>query len=90
VEELQRIMAQIRVEWPHVKITVRGDSGFCRDEIMTWCEANAIDYVFGFAKNERLKAIIAAELQQAAVAVPLSIRTERFLRGTWPPEQAGG
>jgi hypothetical protein len=65
VEELQRIVAQIRAEWPEVKITVRGDSGFCRDEIMSWCEGNEIDYVFGFAKNERLKAIIASELQQA-------------------------
>jgi hypothetical protein len=58
-------VAQIRAEWPEVKITVRGDSGFCRDEIMSWCEGNEIDYVFGFAKNERLKAIIASELQQA-------------------------
>jgi hypothetical protein len=65
VEELQRIVAQIRSAWPQVKITIRGDSGFCRDEIMAWCEGNEIDYVFGFAKNERLKAIIASELQQA-------------------------
>ncbi len=65
VEELQRIVAQIRAAWPQVKITVRGDSGFCRDEIMTWCEANSVDYVFGFAKNDRLKAIIDSELQQA-------------------------
>jgi hypothetical protein len=48
-----------------VKIIVRGDSGFCRDNIMSWCEARKIDYVLGFAKNERLKAIIAEELKQA-------------------------
>ncbi len=65
VEELQRIVAQIRTAWPHVKIIVRGDSGFCRDEIMTGCEDTGIDFVFGFAKNERLKAIVAAELQEA-------------------------
>lgn len=65
VEELERIVGQIRARWPGVKITVRGDSGFCRDSIMTWCEAEKIDYVFGFAKNERLKAMIAAELEQA-------------------------
>lgn len=65
VEELQRIVVQIRNAWPGVKIVVRGDSGFCRDKIMTWCEAHGIDYVFGFAKNERLKAMIAEELQQA-------------------------
>lgn len=65
VAELERIVGQIRSTWPGVKIVVRGDSGFCRDSIMTWCEAQGIDYVFGFAKNERLKAMIAEELQQA-------------------------
>jgi hypothetical protein len=65
VEELERIVEQIRSRWPEVKIIVRGDSGFCRDSIMTWCEAREIEYVFGFAKNERLKAMIASELQQA-------------------------
>ena len=65
VEELERIVDQIRNTWPGVKIIVRGDSGFCRDNIMTWCEAQGIDYVLGFAKNERLKAMIADELQQA-------------------------
>ena len=64
-EELERIVEQIRSRWPAVKIIIRGDSGFCRDSIMTWCEARQIDYVFGFAKNERLKAMIAAELQEA-------------------------
>jgi hypothetical protein len=48
-----------------VKIIVRGDSGFCRDKIMAWCEAHGIDYIFGLAKNERLNAIIAEELQRA-------------------------
>ena len=65
VEELERIVGQIRLAWPNVKIIVRGDSGFCRDKIMAWCEGHGIDYVFGLAKNERLKAIIAGEMQQA-------------------------
>jgi hypothetical protein len=65
VEELERIVEQIRNTWPKVKIIVRGDSGFCRETIMKWCEGNGIDYVFGLAKNERLKAIIGKELQQA-------------------------
>jgi hypothetical protein len=51
VEELERIVSQIRSAWPEVRIIVRGDSGFCRDKIMSWCEAQNIDYVFGFAKN---------------------------------------
>ena len=65
VEELERIVEQIRDTWPDVKIMVRGDSGFCREKIMNWCEGNGIDYVFGLAKNERLKAMIEEELQQA-------------------------
>jgi hypothetical protein len=65
VEELERIVTQIRAAWPEVRIVVRGDSGFCRDNIMSWCEARKVDYVLGFAKNERLKAIIAEELKRA-------------------------
>jgi len=65
VEELERIVEQIRNAWPEVKIIVRGDSGFCREKIMQWCETHAIDYVFGLAQNERLKAVIGEELRQA-------------------------
>jgi hypothetical protein len=65
VEELKKIVGQIRNAWPGVKIVVRGDSGFCRDSIMTWCEAEKIDFVFGFAKNVRLQAMIAEEQQRA-------------------------
>ncbi len=54
LDELVRIITQIRTAWPHVRILVRGDSGFCRDEIMTWCEAHDVDYLFGLAKNSRL------------------------------------
>ena len=66
VEEVQGIVAQIREAWPQVKITVRGDSGFCREELMVWCEAAGVDYVLGLAKNERLTAEIAAEMKEAA------------------------
>jgi hypothetical protein len=54
LDELVRIINQIREAWPHVRILVRGDSGFCRDEIMAWCEAHDVDYLFGLAKNSRL------------------------------------
>ena len=47
VEEMARIIAQIRRRWPRVRIILRGDSGFCNDELMGWCEANRVDYVFG-------------------------------------------
>jgi hypothetical protein len=65
VEELQRIVKQIRAAWPKVRILVRADSGFCREELMAWCEAEGVDYVLGLAKNERLKAQIKKELKKA-------------------------
>ena len=66
VEEVARIVAGIREAWPEVKVTLRGDSGFCREELMGWCEQNQVDYVLGLAKNDRLKAEIAGEQEQAA------------------------
>ena len=65
VEELERIVEAIRERWPEVPILVRADSGFCREEIMGWCEANGVDYLLGLAKNARLKAAIAEELAEA-------------------------
>ena len=35
--------------WPEVEIIVRGDAGFCRQELMSWCEKQQVDYVFGLA-----------------------------------------
>lgn len=66
--ELARIVAQIRASWPEVQIILRGDSGFCRDELMTWCETNKVDYVFGLARNKRLRRIIGASMWQATEA----------------------
>jgi hypothetical protein len=65
LKELQRIVERLRQRWPDVAVFVRGDSGFCREPIMAWCEQNHVDYVFGLAKNERLLAEIGAELAQA-------------------------
>lgn len=65
VAELERIVAQIRKRWPRVAIVIRGDSGFCREAIMAWCEANAVGFVLGLAKNARLKEILGPELAQA-------------------------
>jgi hypothetical protein len=64
-EEIGRIVKQIRQRWPTVRILLRADSGFCREELMAWCEANAVDFLFGLAKNDRLIKEIAAELGQA-------------------------
>jgi hypothetical protein len=66
VDEVARIVAQIRERWPEVRILLRADSGFTRDDLMTWCEQNDVDYLFGLAKNDRLIAEIAAELAEAA------------------------
>jgi len=51
VEELHRIVAQIRSAWPLVHIVVRGDSGFCREELMAWCEANRVEYLLGLTEK---------------------------------------
>lgn len=68
IQELERIVKKLRQRWPEVRIIVRGDSGFCRDEIMSLCEQNEkMDYVFGLAKNERLNKEIEAEMAQAQV-----------------------
>ena len=64
-EEVERIIAQIRRFWPRVRILLRADSGFCREELMAWCEANKVDYLFGLAKNKRLIAEIEPELAEA-------------------------
>lgn len=65
VDELQRIVAHIRQSWPKVEILVRADSGFCREEIMAWCENNAVDYVLGLARNPRLEKEISGRLREA-------------------------
>ncbi|MBX3499295.1 MAG: IS1380 family transposase [Rhizobiaceae bacterium] len=65
-EEIARIVAQIRARWPAVRIVLRADSGFAREALMAWCEANAVDYLFGLARNARLVGEIAAELAMAA------------------------
>lgn len=67
-DEVARIVAQLRAVWPAVRIILRADSSFCRDALMTWCETHRVEYVFGLAKNERLTAMIVAELAQANVA----------------------
>jgi Transposase DDE domain group 1 len=89
VEEISRIVAQIRSRWPKVRIMLRGDSGFARDELMTWCEANDVHFVFGLAKNDRLNAEIKDEL---AAAEKTSRRTgkpaRRFKQFKWTTRES--
>jgi hypothetical protein len=65
VKEVARIVAHIRQHWPSVRILVRADSGFARDDLMAWCEANGVHYLLGLAQNDRLNAEIKNELAQA-------------------------
>jgi len=65
LEEVERIVAQLRRKWPEVAIVLRADSGFCREELMRWCERNGVDYVFGLAKNPRLIRRIRKPLNKA-------------------------
>jgi len=65
LQEIQRIVGQIRMTWPAVKIILRGDSGFCRNALMSWCENHGVDFVLGLARNQRLRKIIGAEMHEA-------------------------
>jgi hypothetical protein len=68
VEEMDRIVSQIRARWPKVKIVLRADSGFAREALMAWCEENRVDYVFGLARNARLEVRISRALAKARAA----------------------
>ncbi len=68
VEELERIVGQLRARWPEVRVVIRADSGFCREDIMAWCEQEEVqvDYVLGLARNSRLEAALSEEMEEAA------------------------
>lgn len=66
LEEIQRIVVQIRERWSQVRIVLRADSGFCREKLMRWCEDNSVEYVFGLARNDRLRERIEKALRKAA------------------------
>lgn len=65
LKQIQRLVERLRTEWPDVEIVIRGDSGFCREPIMVWCEKNRVHYLLGLAKNTRLKKILGGEMQTA-------------------------
>jgi hypothetical protein len=65
LEEVERIVRQIRARWPKTSIILRADSGFCREELLAWCEDNEVGYVIGFARNQRLRKIIGRAMQEA-------------------------
>jgi len=98
LQEIRRIVTQIRAAWPDVKIILRGDSGFCRNELMSWCEDNRVDFVFGLALNQRLRRIIGAQMHQATqqwnqtgkparVFTEFPYKTKKTKKGGWDRER---
>lgn len=96
--EIQRIVKQIRTAWPEVRIVLRGDSGFCRNELMSWCENNGVHYLFGMARNERLRRIIGQQMHEATmewkqtgkparVFSEFPYRTKKTKKGGWDRER---
>jgi hypothetical protein len=79
-EEIAWIVTQIRRSWPNVEIWLRADSGFCRDDLMAWCEAHGVHYVFGLARNPRLEALIAEEVAEAEAKAAESGKPERLFK----------
>ena len=95
---IERIVGQIRSAWPEVKIVVRGDSGICRNELMSWCERHRVDFVLGMARNQRLRKIIGAEMHAATqqwnetgkparVFREFDYRTKKTKKGGWDRER---
>ena len=90
-KEVERIVKQVRRRWPEVEIILRGDSGFCADELLTWCENNGVHYVVGVARNQRLEKLIEGPLAEAkqqfeATQQPARVFVEfehKTLKGMW-------
>ncbi len=80
LEELSRIVAQIRCAWPSIRIVARGDADFGTDEIMVWCEAHGVGYVFGYSQNPRLNAMIARTLEKSRRRCVVSGKPSRRYR----------
>ena len=68
VTELSRMVKQLRRRWPNTRIRIRGDSGFCREDLMSWCEREGIGYVLGLARNTRLAEQVEEAMERARKA----------------------
>lgn len=79
-EELERIVGQVRERWPRTRVVVRGDSGFCREPLIRWCEEHGVDYVFGMARNPRLVRALRHDLYRAEAAYRRSGKPARRYR----------
>jgi DDE family transposase len=79
-EDLARIVARLRKAWPDVEIWIRADSGFARDELMSWCEENGVEYVLGLARNQRLEPMLGAELAEAEATFEATGKAARIFK----------
>ena len=83
------LVQYLRRQWPHVKITIRGDSGFCRWKLMRWCDKNQVDYVFGLGRNNVLERRIASLMEEAEASFEATGQKQRlfgetqYAAGTW-------
>jgi hypothetical protein len=80
VEEVERVVRQIRQRWPKVRIVLRADSGFARNTLMSWCEDNDVDYVFGLARNTRLQRCLGQSMREAKRLADLTGKPARVFR----------
>ena len=80
VDEVARLVTQIRAHWPEVRIILRADSGFARNDLMSWCEDHQVDYVFGLARNKRLVAELEPELERAQAQAEARRRPARCFK----------
>ncbi|MFX3658376.1 MAG: IS1380 family transposase [bacterium] len=80
VEELERIVTQIRARWPKTRIVIRGDSGFCREAIMRWSEKNRVNYLLGLARNARLNRVLGEAMEAARIEHARTGRPARRFR----------
>jgi len=80
VEEVERVVRQIRERWPKVRIVLRADSGFARDGLMSWCEGNGVEYVFGLARNARLQRALGTQLREAKLEAKRTGKSARVFR----------
>ena len=80
VEELERIVQRIRIVWPDTRVIVRGDSGFCREALMSWCEDNDVHFIIGIGKNNRLNQEIEEELALAKALYQCSGEASRVFK----------
>jgi hypothetical protein len=80
VKQLAKIVERIRRVWPKMRIIVRGDSGFCRESLMRWCEENHVDYVLGLARNARLQRILGKELHEAKLQFEVTNQASRVFK----------